>query len=290
MRLEDNMMTVLTGLVFAVVLGTTVQNSDSLMSAFGAKTEVQADDDVFFVRAGTTPTLDVLANDYASVELTGKDIRILSNPMCGEVVTNTHGITYMNSASCEGRVSFRYCLGEGDACKEADVSMNVRPAPMAVADAYLPEKGDLVPLPLSHFASKGTSRKHRPEADQATQLNAFVVTIASQPSDMSTNLTEITRYLVNSSVADLQRTPSSDPSQLVDLRSINVPLSATRTARFLANYPQAALNSFELGAVDDTLIIETDPSAVTDQTEQSAVTIKDIDAIELITPTSLTQG
>jgi len=98
-RFEDNMMPILTGLVFAVVVGTTAQNSNDLLELFGSDTHVQADDDVFFVRAGANSTLDVLANDLSGDALSGADIQIVSAPACGTVAPSTNGITYVQLLS-----------------------------------------------------------------------------------------------------------------------------------------------------------------------------------------------
>jgi len=231
-RLEDNMMPVLTGLVFAVVLGTTVQNSEDLMTIFGADTNVQADDDVFFVRAGTESTLDVLANDA----IHGAQIQIVERPSCGDVTPTSDGINYLNSSACEGPVSFTYCLGDGETCEAADVTMNVRPSPVAVADAYLPEKGDLVPLQLSEVSKSSVDVAPRPISEHATQLNAFVVTLAPQQAEATSSFGKVAKYMVNADVSDLNKMPSSDPYQYVSLHSVDVPLSALRTARFLTNY------------------------------------------------------
>lgn len=237
MRFEDNMMPVLTGLVFAIVLGTTAQNSDDILSMFSTKAEVQADDDVFFVRAGTNPTLDVLANDYSNTQLNGSDIQIVTGPLCGDVVPNADGISYVNSDGCEGPVAFTYCLGEGEACDEAEVTMNVRPAPVAVADASLPEKGYLVPLHASKGATPSPVQTKTPHAGQIEPLNAFVVSIAPRVSSTRTAATQISRFMSNVGVADLNKEPSSETAQLVELQPNAVPLSAIRSARYLTSYP-----------------------------------------------------
>ena len=62
-KLDDHMMTVLTGLVVAVVLGTLIQESDTISRVIGGRDIVHPNDDVFFVRAEGTQLLDVTAND-----------------------------------------------------------------------------------------------------------------------------------------------------------------------------------------------------------------------------------
>ncbi len=249
MRLEDNMMPVLTGLVFAVVLGTTVQNSDGVMAFLGGPVEVQADDDVFFVRAGKNASLDVLANDYAGTELTGADIKIVSAPACGEVTTGTAGINFVNSESCEGRLSFTYCLAAGNDCAEANVAMNVRQAPVSVADAGLPPEGALVPLPLKVPVHRMNSEPGPLLEGEVPVLNAFVVSFGApieEPRDENTYRSRhMSEFFVDFDVSDLKKEPSSDPSLLADLQPIDVKLSALQTARFLPNYSTSSFSKSE---------------------------------------------
>ena len=63
MKIDDQMMTVLTGLVVAVVVGTLVQESSSLVRLFTGAKEVAARHDVLYVRSDGTQTLDVTSND-----------------------------------------------------------------------------------------------------------------------------------------------------------------------------------------------------------------------------------
>ncbi len=240
MRLEDNMMPVLTGLIFAVVVGTTAQNSGDLLKLFGSETQIQADDDVFFVRAGANSTLDVLANDLSDAALSGEDIQIVTAPSCGSVIPSTNGITYLNSDSCEGSVSFTYCLGAGESCEAADVTMNVRPAPVSVAKTHIPEAGGLVPLSASQTHASGAQIKSQVSSEKPATLSAFVVTMAPQEVEVPSNAAAINKYLISPNVADLSKAPSADPAQFASLESKEVPLSAALTARFLVDHSVAA--------------------------------------------------
>lgn len=235
MRLEDNMMPVLTGLVFAVVLGVTVQNSDDLMKAFGATDQVAATDDVFFVRAGADASLDVLANDGLPETRSSEDIQIVAGPACGDVIPTANGISYVNSRDCEGPVHFSYCLGQNEACHPAEVTMRVRPAPMAVADAFHSETGGLVPLTAKDQPAAQNSTK----TNQAAPLSAYVVSIAPQTTQPVSVTSDVSRYLADAVVSDLKKDPVNDLSKLSGLGFLNVPLSAVRTARFLKDHALA---------------------------------------------------
>jgi len=156
-----------------------------------------------------------------------------------------------NSDSCEGPISFTYCLGDGDACDAADVTMNVRPAPVAVADNHLPKQGDLVPLTFSHSNRTGVAPKNQTPSDLPVQLNAFVVTFAPQKAEVFSNVTAINKYMISANVSDLNKTPSSDFSQFASLNSLDVPLSAALSARFLTNYSSATTTAFTGSVVDE---------------------------------------
>lgn|GEM_PF-4006481 len=240
MRLEDNMMPVLTGLVFAVVLGTIVQNGDELLKAFSKTDYVEASDDVFFVRAGTDAELDVLANDVVAGGASGTEIQILTGPLCGDVIPGPDSIAYLNSSSCEGPVQFTYCLDRGETCDAADVSMTVRPAPKNIADAYLPAKGGLVPLPLPSVTKNAENSGMSAQSAQSAPIKAFVVSLAPQVPSSTTYRNEMSRYLVDLEISDLKKIPTTDLSHFAKLRWVDVPLSAVRSARFLADHTNEA--------------------------------------------------
>lgn len=238
MRLEDNMMPVLTGLVFAVVLGTTAQNSDDIMRMFGGDTELQVADDVFFVRAGNETTLDVLANDYAGGALDVASIQIVSGPSCGEATPTAGGISYGNSEACEGPVSFTYCLEDAGACTPGEVTMNVRPSPVAVVTNTLPEKGELVPLALK----PRSNMRQAPQLEDGAvaPIRAYVVSFdmgaGPLPSADLSKADEIARLMTDASASDLDRAPVSDVASLPGSVAGAIPLSAELTSRFLADY------------------------------------------------------
>lgn len=114
-------MTLATGLVLAIVVGTLAQKSDTLMAFFGGETVIAAQDDQFTVRAGKNQTLDVIANDNGTGAL-----RVVDQPMCGSVrITDDNTVEFLNSESCSGDVIFSYCIEDGDACETSLVALSV---------------------------------------------------------------------------------------------------------------------------------------------------------------------
>jgi len=230
MRLDDHMMTVLTGLVFAFVLGTMAQNSDSLSSLFADDGKITVSDDVFFVRAGGAPTLDILANDSASI--TSDDIRIVSAPSCGAIETGENGLVFGQTDSCVGKVSFAYCIEHENGCKEANVTLNVRKAPMAVADAYIPDAGTVVPLSPLKSKVANASQIAVPE------LKALVVTFEDATIAQNTDA-DVNHYIYDTKGLDLAEAAIAADESVIS-NSVDVPLSATRTARFIVDVKKGA--------------------------------------------------
>ncbi len=123
---NDRFMTMATGLVLAIAVGTMAQNSKSLMAFFTGGDISIGNDDQFTVRAGNAQVLDVLANDSQ----TG-DITIVAQPSCGSVQTSAGGmLEFINSESCSGNVSFTYCVPAEGICQPFEVALNV----ISVAD------------------------------------------------------------------------------------------------------------------------------------------------------------
>lgn len=240
MRPEDNMMPVLTGLVFAVVLGTTVQNSEGVMSFFAGPSEIQVDDDVFFVRAGRDTDLDVLANDYSGKQLTGADIQIVSVPDCGQVTTSENGIQFVNSEECKGTLSFEYCVSDGETCAPAKVAMNVRQARVSIAATSVPGDGELVPLPEPTRESLMRFDPGPMIEGQTPVLQAFAVTLEPRSilpeRSLFLDKETLSRYQIELSANDLTNQPISEPELLTQLGLSKIPVNADNSARFLVDY------------------------------------------------------
>jgi len=114
-------MTLATGLVLAVVVGTLAQKSDTVMAFFGGGNNGAAQADQFTVRAGSDQTLDVLSNDT----LEGKII-ITEGPTCGVTQINSDGaVNYTGSLGCAGQITFSYCIESDTSCDVAKVDLTV---------------------------------------------------------------------------------------------------------------------------------------------------------------------
>ena len=118
---NDRFMTMATGLVLAIAVGTMAQNSKSLMAFFTGEDISIGHDDQFTIRAGKNQVLDVLANDSQS-----GNISIIGQPTCGTVrAADGDTLEFINSGSCSGNVSFTYCIPDEGNCEAFEVTLNV---------------------------------------------------------------------------------------------------------------------------------------------------------------------
>lgn len=125
MKSDDRLMVILTSIVLVIAVGTMVQKSDYILAAFSSPDEFDAIEDAFAVRAGRPQVLDVLSNDMNVVEGDAGNILIVQQPSCGTVRRVAGGLEYVNSESCGGRMSFMYCVAQGDSCPSAEVTLTV---------------------------------------------------------------------------------------------------------------------------------------------------------------------
>jgi hypothetical protein len=125
MKSDDRLMVILTSIVLVIAVGTMVQKSDYILAAFSSPDEFDAIEDAFSVRAGRPQVLDVLSNDMNVVETDANNILIIQQPSCGTVRRVSGGLEYINSESCGGRMTFSYCVAQGDSCPSAEVTLTV---------------------------------------------------------------------------------------------------------------------------------------------------------------------
>ena len=177
---DDRFMTLATGLVLAIVVGTIAQKSDTVMAFFGAGGAETVASDQFTVKAGKDQTLDILANDTLAGEVV-----ITRAPSCGAVDTNADGsVSYGASGDCSGEVVFAYCIKNEDLCEEAEVKLsviNLEPAAPVVATA----EADVMSEPSDNIIESGPASGAPAETTPAAVETATfepVITTTTTPS------------------------------------------------------------------------------------------------------------
>ena len=219
MRLDDHLMTILTGLVLAILVGIMAQKSDYFIDAFTGERMAVAEDDNFIIRAGRDQVLDVLMNDSApGAGVAPEDLRIVSRPACGQIKTDQGKVLYSGSEECDGLITFSYCLEKSQSCTPAHVVLNVRPERTLIASAV-------------------TEVKSSASTDSAEPImSAFVVTpellVKSFDADFGALTPErVSRFLVDPTTDGLAGAPRALSN--VAVAQHPHPLDPTQSARFL---------------------------------------------------------
>ena len=262
MKLDDHLMTILTGLVLAVVVGTLAQESDTISELMGGEKTVAANDDVFFVKAGSERFLEILANDDISDP--SMAIRVLDVPACGEVTVNDRGLSYAATDSCDGADHLTYCLVDDDTCHAASVTINLRAAPLIAAAASIPVE-EPVETPVE-TASKAGLVPVEPEitlkplgetvpimdasSTEETSASAFVVSLnAPERQDQSKYKDPYLNALWTLTLGHptLEDTPSatSDALILANLDAEAIPLDPIAARDLLLDYKNIGARSDE---------------------------------------------
>ncbi len=185
-KVSDHTMTILTGLVLTVTIGMLAQNSESIMAGLSGANVLQPEDDVFTVRAGKPQSLNVLLNDQAPDGATETAILIMEEPICGELALANGQIEYTNSQTCNGPVTFTYCLAADVKCVEAKVALQVMPYQGAVPVVASAELAHQVTSPKDSAIAESADVAQAPTLAEplvADDLEPAVVTAALDDND-----------------------------------------------------------------------------------------------------------
>ena len=125
MRINEKMGLVYTALFLTVSIAVITQNSDELMAKFRGENGAMAVDDIYTVVAGREHDLTILRNDLRVDNIKLEDIRLLGQPLCGEVAHTGATFKYTSTKECEGHQAFSYCLNTGRSCQAASVALRI---------------------------------------------------------------------------------------------------------------------------------------------------------------------
>lgn len=181
MRLDDRAMTILTGLVLAIVVGTIAQQSPRILEMFSNQPTAELVDDFFLVRAGVPQELDLLGND--TIQNIDGDLVIAGRPRCGRVSFSGSKAMFLAKSDCDGNVVFSYCVAGVADCKPAAVSLNVRAnrddVRVIAAAPVAPARADPVPTPPQPSIQNAvqTSSAEPPLPASATSTDDPVVSV-----------------------------------------------------------------------------------------------------------------
>lgn len=124
---DDRLMSVLSGVVLMVAIGTVVQNSEQLGRFFkGEPSEPELNPDRFEAKANDLATIDVLANDRGLGEDAASRLVITQNPKCGRIFVRQGAVQYLPDGNCFGQQEFGYGLS-GTSAEPTTVAVRVMP-------------------------------------------------------------------------------------------------------------------------------------------------------------------
>ncbi|HUF57539.1 MAG TPA: hypothetical protein VMM55_13370, partial [Thermohalobaculum sp.] len=143
---DDRMMSILSGVVLMVAIGTVVQKSDQLQEWFaGDAGQAMLVADEIEARAGALVLIDVLANDAGVGKEAETGLVVTTRPACGRVFVQQGVLQYLTDAGCVGEQVFAYGVRES-ALAPAEVRVSVVPAepsensgPAETSEAEAPE-------------------------------------------------------------------------------------------------------------------------------------------------------
>ena len=123
---DDQMISILTGAVLMVVIGTMVHRAEGL--SFLAPDEPvlpEVYDDAATARANALVRVDVLANDTGLDDAARDSLHIVEAPACGRVFVQDGALQYLSEARCTGVQRMRYGVTAGDLALSGEVAVTV---------------------------------------------------------------------------------------------------------------------------------------------------------------------
>lgn len=138
---DDRLISVMSGVILMIAVGTVVQRGDVVLSylGMGQKAPVLNPDQVTAM-ANDLVQVDVLANDEHMFRGAGERLVVATEPTCGRVFVQDGALQYLPVAGCEGQVVFEYRLDGVETAAYGEVVATVIAAPEALpADRTAPE-------------------------------------------------------------------------------------------------------------------------------------------------------
>ena len=119
---DDRMISVLSGIVLMLAVGTLVQRGDVVLEFLtGAPDPIVLAPDEVTVAADTLTRIDVLGNDEGLRDGQAEKLVVLTQPECGRVFVQQGALQYLGERDCDPKQLIRYGLAE-----VADLSGEVR--------------------------------------------------------------------------------------------------------------------------------------------------------------------
>jgi len=133
---NDRLISILSGVVLMIAIGTVVQRGDSVAEFFGTgRPEVVLKPDSATVMADELVKIDVLHNDVGVARSDGERLVVLVKPDCGRVFVQAGALQYLPGSGCAGEQRMRYGLADMPGTGDLSVTVLPRPEAMRLAGA-----------------------------------------------------------------------------------------------------------------------------------------------------------
>ena len=133
------MISVLSGIVLMLAIGTLVQRGDVVAEFFAGEPDpIVLARDVVTVDADTLTRIDVLANDTGLKDRDGQKLVVLAQPECGRVFVQEGALQYLGERRCLATQRVLYGLAGVDIKESGEVAITVQ------GTTPQPEAGDKV--------------------------------------------------------------------------------------------------------------------------------------------------
>ncbi|MEO1469558.1 MAG: hypothetical protein AAFV86_10895, partial [Pseudomonadota bacterium] len=128
---DDRMISILSGIVLMLAIGTLIQQQEVVSEYLGGESEpetVALRPDRVEVSPDTLTRIDVLANDIGIGERAQMGLEVLSQPSCGRVFVQGGALQFLAEIDCERIQTFEYTVAGVEGAEPVGVTVTVRGA------------------------------------------------------------------------------------------------------------------------------------------------------------------
>lgn len=147
---DDRMISVLSGIVLMLAIGTLVQRGDVVADLFSGEPDpIVLAEDIASVDADTLARIDVLANDTGLNDADASRLVVLTQPECGRVFVQDGALQYLGDRNCAASQRIVYGISGVDTSETGEVLVNVRGATGVARPAAEPEAAPVAQAPAT---------------------------------------------------------------------------------------------------------------------------------------------
>ncbi len=123
---DDRLISILSGVILMIAIGTVVQRGGPLVEMFGETDARVLVSDTADARVGVLTRIDVLSNDSGLRPRDRDRLRVVDAPECGRVFVQERALQYLPTEECSGPQSITYAIGADPDAPTATVLVSLR--------------------------------------------------------------------------------------------------------------------------------------------------------------------